>query len=278
MNEKVNRSAGRIPVTDHLLETSDDGVVTLTMNRPERRNALSPQMMEALRESVPRLAADADVRVIVLTGAGGAFCAGGDVKGMAERNQGPPLNMEQRVQSLRSGMEVSRILHEMPKPTIAMIRGPAAGAGFSLALACDMRIASDNARVTTAFAKVGFSGDYGGSYFLPHIVGAAKARELYFTADILEADEALKLGIFNKVVADSDLEEETGRLARQLADGPSVAYGYMKRNLNATEKGASLGEVFDLEAMHMTRTGLTEDHKEAARAFTEKRKPEFKGR
>jgi 2-(1,2-epoxy-1,2-dihydrophenyl)acetyl-CoA isomerase len=264
----------------HLLERIEDGVAVLTMNRPESLNALSPPMMAALREAVPRLALDPAVRVIVLTGAGRGFCAGGDVKGMAARADatGPPPSMEARVHGLREGMEVSRWLHEMPKPTIAMVRGPAAGAGLSLALACDLRIASDTARFTTAFAKVGFSGDYGGSYFLPKLVGAAKARELYFTADVLSAQQALELGIANRVVPDAELEAEAMGLARRLAQGPAVAYGYMKRNLNATEAGASLEEVFDLEAWNMTRTGQTEDHKEAARAFVEKRQPTFQGR
>jgi 2-(1,2-epoxy-1,2-dihydrophenyl)acetyl-CoA isomerase len=264
----------------HLVERVEDGVATLTMNRPESMNALSPTMMGGLREAVPRLAHDPEVRVIVLTGAGRAFCAGGDVKGMAARADatGPPPSMEERAHGLREGMEVSRWLHEMPKPTIAMIRGAAAGAGLSLALACDLRVASDNARFTTAFAKVGFSGDYGGSYFLPKLVGAAKARELYFTADMLSAQQALALGIVNRVVPDAELEAETMALARRLAQGPAVAYGYMKRNLNATEAGASLDEVFDLEAWNMTRTGQTEDHKEAARAFVEKRQPKFVGR
>jgi 2-(1,2-epoxy-1,2-dihydrophenyl)acetyl-CoA isomerase len=264
----------------HLLEKIEAGVAVLTMNRPESLNALSGSMMSALRESVPRLAHDPGVRVIVLTGAGRGFCAGGDVKGMAARadDTGPPPSLEARAHGLREGMEVSRWLHEMPKPTIAMVRGPAAGAGLSLALACDLRIASDTARFTTAFAKVGFSGDYGGSYFLPKLVGAAKARELYFTADVFNAEEALELGIVNRIVADAQLEAETMALARRLAQGPAVAYGYMKRNLNATEAGASLEEVFDLEAWNMTRTGQTDDHKEAARAFVEKRQPTFQGR
>jgi 2-(1,2-epoxy-1,2-dihydrophenyl)acetyl-CoA isomerase len=264
----------------HLLETIDDGVALLTLNRPESLNALSGEMMAGLREAVPRLSADPAVRVVVLTGAGRGFCAGGDVKGMAQRNasEGPALSLEARAHGLRTGMEVSRQLHEMPKPTIAMVRGPAAGAGMSLALACDLRIASESARFTTAFAKVGFSGDYGGSYFLPKLVGTAKAKELYFTATLIEAQTALEMGIVNRVVSNDELEDETMALARQLAAGPAVAYGYMKRNLNATEDGASIGEVFDLEAWHMTRTGMTEDHKEAARAFVEKRQPTFHGR
>ncbi|MEE2776386.1 MAG: enoyl-CoA hydratase [Acidobacteriota bacterium] len=264
----------------HLLESADNGVVTLTMNRPESLNALSPSMMAALTETVPRLATDAECKVVVLTGAGRGFCAGGDVKGMASRADatGPAPSMEERAHGLREGMEVSRILHEMPKPTIAMMRGPAAGAGLSLALACDMRIVSESARFTTAFAKVGFSGDYGSSYFLPQLVGAAKAKELFFTADVIEADEALRLGIVNRIVADDQLESETRAFADQLAGGPTVAYRYIKKNLNAALAGSSIGDVFDLEAWNMTRTGQTDDHKEAAKAFVEKRKPTFSGR
>jgi 2-(1,2-epoxy-1,2-dihydrophenyl)acetyl-CoA isomerase len=265
-------------MTDHLIETAEEGVVTLTMNRPQSLNALSGPMMSAMAEALPRLATDPEVRVVILTGAGKGFCAGGDVKGMAQRGEGPAPSLEARVQSVRQGMEISRWLHEMPKPTIAMIGGAAAGAGLSLALACDLRVASEEARFTTAFAKVGFSGDYGSSYFLPQLVGAAKARELFFTADILDASQAQALGLVNRVVPPAELQTETDKLARQLAAGPAVAYGYMKKNLNATAAGAGLREVFDLEASHMVRTGMTEDHREAAKAFVEKRKPVFKGR
>jgi 2-(1,2-epoxy-1,2-dihydrophenyl)acetyl-CoA isomerase len=158
-----------------------------------------------------------------------------------------------------------------------MVRGAAAGAGLSLALACDMRVAGDSARFTTAFARVGYSGDFGGSFYLTRLVGTAKARELYFTADIVDAQQALALGLVNRVVADGRLEEETLALASRLARGPRIAYRYMKRNMNAAESGA-LGELLDLEAWHHTRCGLTEDHREAARAFVDKREPVFRGR
>jgi 2-(1,2-epoxy-1,2-dihydrophenyl)acetyl-CoA isomerase len=174
-------------------------------------------------------------------------------------------------------MEVSRWLHEMPKPTIAMVRGAAAGAGLSLALACDMRIASDSSKYGTAFARVGYSGDFGGSYFLTQLVGTAKARELYLTADLVDAQQALALGMVNRVVPDAMLETETMALATRLAKGPSVAYRYMKRNLNAAESGG-LKDVLDLEAWGHTRSGMTEDWREATRAFVEKREPVFKGR
>ena len=158
-----------------LLESIDNGVVTLTMNRPEALNALTPEMLDDLSNAMARLAADPEVRVIVLTGAGHGFCAGGDVKNMDARSDSDePLS--ERIRSLRQRMEVSRLLHETPKPTIAMMRGPAAGAGMSLALACDLRIASETAKITTAFARVGLSGDFGGSYFL--IVQVCRLRRI----------------------------------------------------------------------------------------------------
>jgi 2-(1,2-epoxy-1,2-dihydrophenyl)acetyl-CoA isomerase len=260
-----------------LLEQVKDGVAVLTLNRPDRLNAMSRPMLDALLEALPRLAEDPEIGVVVLTGAGRGFCAGGDVKAMAEGNELGGQTMEEKAQALRSRMETSRWLHEMPKPTIAMMRGPAAGAGLSLAMACDMRIASDTVRLGTAFARVGYSGDFGGSYYLTQLVGTAKARELYFTADLLDAQQALGLGLVNRVVADARLEEETMALASRLARGPRVAYRYMKRNMNAAES-ASLKEMLDLEAWNHTRTGMTEDHREAARAFVEKREPQFKGR
>jgi len=196
---------------------------------------------------------------------------------MAEGREFGGDTLEEKAQELRAKMEVSRWLHEMPKPTIAMMRGPAAGAGLSLAMACDLRVASDTVKLGTAFARVGYSGDFGGSYYLTQLVGTAKARELYFTADLLDAQQALGLGLVNRVVEDARLEEETMALASRLARGPRVAYRYMKRNMNAAES-ASLKEMLDLEAWNHTRTGMTEDHREAARAFVEKREPQFKGR
>ena len=264
-------------MTTDLLETVKDGVAVLTLNRPDRLNAMSRPMLDALLEALPRLAEDPAVGVVVLTGAGRGFCAGGDVKAMAEGNELGGQTMEEKAQALRARMETSRWLHEMPKPTIAMLRGPAAGAGLSLAMACDMRIASDTARLGTAFARVGYSGDFGGSYYLTQLVGTAKARELYFTADLLDAQQALGLGLVNRVVPDARLEEEAMALASRLARGPRVAFRYMKRNMNAAES-ASLKDMLDLEAWHHTRTGMTEDHREAARAFVEKREPQFKGR
>ena len=258
-----------------LLENVEDGIATLTFNRPERMNALSTPIMEGLLHGLPRLAGDPAVRVIVLTGAGRAFCAGGDVKSMAEG--GEQRSAAEATARLRSHMEVSRILHELPKPTIAMVNGPAAGAGLALALACDLRIAGASARLVTAFVRVGFSGDFGGSYFLTKLVGTAKARELYFTGRPVDANEALSLGLVNRVVADEELRDTTMELARSLAHGPTIALSLMKRNMNCAESDG-LAELLDMEAAHQVQTGRTEDHREAARAFVEKRAPVFVGR
>ena len=258
-----------------LIETVIDRIATLTLNRPDRLNALSTPMLDGLLEALPRLAADPDIAVVVLTGAGRGFCAGGDVKSMAEGTS--QLNLEDAVQRLRSRMEVSRLLHEIPKPTIAMVNGPAAGAGLAMALACDLRVASESARFITAFAKVGFSGDFGGSYFLSKLVGTGKARELYFTGEAVDAGQALALGMVNSVVPDFELLEATTALAQRLAHGPGIALGLMKQNFNAAETG-TLSQLLDLEALHQVRTARTEDHLEAARAFVAKRPPLFKGR
>ena len=265
-------------MTQELLESIDKGIATLTMNRPQARNALTREMMAALSEALPRLAANPAVRLVILTGAGGAFCSGGDVKGFAKRAAGATAEMsfDQKVTDLRARMDVSRWLHEMPKPTLAVIPGPAAGAGLSLALACDMRIAADDAKLTTAFSRIGVSGDFGGSFFLNHLVGAATARELYFSGRVVRGDEAQKMGMVNRAVPAAQLVDAAGAWAAELAALPTVAIGYMKRNLNLGLR-ASLADVLDAEAIHMIRTFETDDHKGAAAAFVEKRAPQFKG-
>ncbi len=269
-------------MTQELLETIEGGVATLTMNRPDARNALTPEMMQGLASALPRLAADPAVRVVVLTGAGRAFCSGGDVKRFAEAAKGKggaasALSFDQKVNDLRMRMDVVRHLHEMPKPTLAVIPGPAAGAGLSLALACDMRICADDAKLTTAFSKVGLSGDFGGSYFLTHLVGAGLARELYFTARLVSAAEALQVGMVNRVAPFAELAQAAAAYAQELASLPTVAVGYMKKNLNLAMRG-SLGDLLDSEAIHMISSFNTEDHRGAAIAFVEKRAPVFSGR
>ncbi|WP_338830265.1 enoyl-CoA hydratase [Bradyrhizobium sp. 27S5] len=257
-----------------VLQSLDQGLLTITMNRPERRNALNPDMTRGLVEAARRAQDDTDVRAVLIRGAGGTFCVGGDVKSMAEGRA--PLPFEAKMANLRRGMEVSRILHQMPKPVVAQLDGAAAGAGLSIALSCDLRVASASCKITTAFAKVGFSGDYGGTYFLTKMLGSAKARELYLMSPVLSAQEAYNLGMVSKVVPDADIEAEALELARSLAQGPSVTLGYIKRNINNAET-MTLEACFDGEAIHHTRTGDTADHKEAAKAFVEKRKPTFQG-
>ena len=258
-----------------LLERTEHGVTTLTLNRPERLNALSPAMTAALKEALERLATDHDCGAVVIAGAGRGWCAGGDVKTMAAR--GRDQTFEDRIEGLRHAHQLPLLIRTLPKIVIAAINGPVAGAGLGLALACDLRIAGKSARFGTAFAKIGYSGDYGGSWSLTRLVGTAKARELYFTADLIDAEEAGRLGIVNRVVGDDELATETMALARRLADGPRVALGYMKKNLFAAET-EPFQTVLDLEAEHQARCAFTEDHKEAVAAFNEKRRPAFKGR
>ena len=257
-----------------LLCSVEERVAVVTLNRPEARNALTVELREALRRLIPALGADDGVGCVVLTGAGGAFCAGGDTKLMAE---GPRPSLTERVRQLRREHEVPASIHALPMPVIASLPGPAAGAGLSLALACDLRIAAESAFVTTSFARLGLSGDYGGSWFLTRLVGTAKARELYFTADRVDARTCERLGLVNRVVPDAELEAQTRSLARRIAAGPPIAHRYMKDNLNRA-LSADLQSCLDLEAERMVQGALTEDYREAVRAYVEKRPPVFRGK
>jgi 2-(1,2-epoxy-1,2-dihydrophenyl)acetyl-CoA isomerase len=263
-----------------LIEAIDGGVATLTLSRPESMNALTDPLYDALLEALPRLADDMSIGAVVLTGAGRAFCAGGDVKSMIAKATagGADMTIEAMAQDLRRRTEISRFLHEMPKPTIAMVNGAATGAGMAIALACDLRIAGEAARFGTAFARVGLPGDFGGTWFLTQLVGPAKARELYLLAEPIDAATALALGIVNRVVPDAELGAAAGALARRLADGPRLAHRYMKASLNAALRGVTLSETLEIEAFGTARARATEDHQEAIRAFVEKRPPVFKGR
>jgi enoyl-CoA hydratase/carnithine racemase len=264
--------------TDQLLCRLEARVATITLNRPDKRNALSDELTPALREILLTLEADPRVGCVVITGAGKAFCAGGDVSGMGDsRAKGPRPKLEDAVRNLQHRQDTLTLrLRELAKPTIASLPGPAAGAGLSIALACDLRIAAESAFVTTAFANIGLSGDYGGSWLLTQLVGTAKAKELYFTAARVSAAECLRIGLVNRVVADDQLAEETRSLAEQIADGPPIALRYMKENLNRAAT-ANLKTCLDLEADRLVRCTQTEDHREAVRAFLEKRAPQFKG-
>ncbi len=267
--------------SEHLqAEVDDGGVAVITMNRPERRNALTDGMLTGLASTLVEVETADDVRCVVLTGAGGAFCAGGDVKGFAEGDGagGGGSSWDAGVHKQRlSHRNTAGALFNMPKPTIAALPGPAAGAGLSLALACDLRVAVDTAIITTAFARVGLAGDYGGTWFLTQLVGPAKAKELYFLPDRMDMTTAAELGIVNTVATADDYEDAWTSMAARLAAGPPIAYRYMKENINRSVAG-DLATTLDLEATHHRHTGITKDHKEASQAFVDKREPSFEGR
>lgn len=263
--------------TDQLLCRVEDHVATLMFNRPEHRNALGDIVTPALREMLRVLEADADVRAVVLTGAGKAFCAGGDVKGMggSAPDERP---LDDRIRELQHRQQTLTLrLRELSKPTIAALPGAAAGAGMSIALACDLRIGSASAFYAPGFGRIGLSGDYGGSWLLTQLVGPAKAKEIYFTGRRVQAEEALALGLLNEVVADGDLMARTAELAGQIARGPPLAIRYMKQNINRAAE-ADFRTCLDWEADRLVRVAQTQDHREAVRAFIEKRAPVFQGR
>ena len=266
--------------TDHLLADLTGGILTLTFNRPEARNALSSELLQALGSQLADGEINPEVRCVVITGTGAAFCAGGDVKAMSETNSnGAKSTLDTLIQRQRLNQRAtSGRLYKMPKPTLAVLPGPAAGAGLSIALACDLRIMSSTAFMTTAFAKVGFAGDYGGSLFMSQLVGTAKARELYFLSDRISAKEAKDLGLTNWVVEPEVLQESAVDIAQKLANGPTVAYSYMKENLARALTSADVHDCLDLEASHHIHCGGTDDHKNAVEAFIEKRAPVFEGR
>ncbi len=269
--------------SDDLLARVEGNVGIITFNRPERRNALSNGIYEGFAAALPDLAADPTVSVVMVTGNGGAFCAGGDVKGMHEANnadgarEGQPAGIEERLAFLRMRQrQLSLALHEFPKPVIAALPGAAAGAGLSIALAADIRLAAERAIVVTAFANVGASGDFGGSWFLTQLVGTAKAKELYFTSPRLSAEEALDLGIVNQVLPDDGFDQAALAWCQGMAERAPIALRYMKENLNRALH-ADLATALDAEAAAMVRTMGTADHREAAAAFVEKRRPNFTG-
>ena len=271
--------------TDDLLAHVDGNVGVITFNRPERRNALSNEMYDGFHVALPALADNPLVHVVMVTGAGGAFCAGGDVKGMNESHQKGadavhPMgdDPESRAHGLAERQRwVSLAIHRFPKPVVAALPGAAAGAGMSIALACDLRLAAERAIVVPAFVNVGGSGDFGGSWFLTQLVGTAKAKELYFTSPRLSSGDALELGIVNQVLADDGFEQAAMEWCRSLAERAPVALRYMKQNLNRAIT-CDLETALDAEAVAMVRTMSTADHREAAAAFVEKRTPVFTGR
>jgi 2-(1,2-epoxy-1,2-dihydrophenyl)acetyl-CoA isomerase len=262
--------------TNHLLVEVKDGIAVMTFNRPERLNALSREMIEASIATLERLAVDPAVGCIVVTGAERGFCAGGDVTAM-NAGSGGELTFEQKLDRQRAGHRLSGLLYSIPKVTIAAVNGAAAGAGLSIALACDLRIASDKAKFTTAFAKVGFGGDFGITWPLTRLLGEAKAKELLFLSDVLTAAQAEALGLVNRVVPPEQLMSVAREMAGRIARGPQVSYRYMKENVRLASQDDYL-TMLDREAWTHLRCGETDDHREGARAFVEKREPQFKGR
>jgi 2-(1,2-epoxy-1,2-dihydrophenyl)acetyl-CoA isomerase len=254
----------------------EDRVATVTLNRPERRNAMSPELLAELLASLERVADDDDVRAVVLTGAGDAFCVGGDLQAFA-RGDSNGASLDERVAGLRESVRCSELLREMPKPTIAAINGAVAGAGLSLACAADVRIASRSAVFRTAFLSAGLSGDFGGTWTIPRLVGEAKARELYLLNRKLDAEEALRIGLVAELVDADSLTDRIATLARELAAQAPLAVAGIKANLNDSPD-VSFAEQLDRESKRHVSLGRSEDSAEAARAFLEKRAPVFHGR
>ncbi len=269
--------------TDQLLCELADGVATITLNRPDKRNALSDELTPALRQTLLTVEADPAVRCVILTGAGRAFCAGGDVSGMgsgaaAATAGAPQPTLDDAIRKLQHRQETLTLrLWDLAKPTIAALPGAAAGAGMCIALACDLRIAAKGAFITTAFANIGLSGDYGGSWLLTQLVGVARAKQLYFTGRRVGADEGLALGLFDEVVDDDALQARARQLASTIAAGPPIALRHMKENLNRALT-VDLRTALALEADRMVRCAGTEDHREAVQAFIGKRQAVFTGR
>ncbi|UPK06458.1 enoyl-CoA hydratase-related protein [Bradyrhizobium sp. 170] len=261
--------------TGELLCEIRDGVALITLNRPEARNALSDQLTPALRRMIRQCGDDFDVRALLITGAGAAFCAGGDVKGMGSNAAKGETPIDERIADLRIKQRtLTGALVGLRKPTIAALPGPAAGAGLALALACDIRIAAESAVMTTGYARIGLTGDYGIAWLLTRLVGTSRARELMFLSERIDARRCETLGLVNRVVADAELREVAFALARSLAEGPLQAYAGMKDNLDHALT-ADLLDSLDQEAEYMVRSSRTTDHKEAVRAFIDKRKAVF---
>ena len=266
------------------VELSREGrVATVTLNRPQARNAVTRDMWATIRDHLIELSDDEGVGVVVLTGAATegekqAFCAGGDVKDMAARLTGERTHtLDEEAGYIREIVEASRLLHEMPKVTIAAINGAAAGAGLSLAFACDLRIMVDDAKLTTAFANIALSGDFGGGWFLARIVGEAKARELFFLAPTLSGEEAERIGLVNRAVPRGEFDATVREMSERIASGPTSILARMKANFSDAAT-MPLADYLAPEARRMAESFRTQDHREAAMAFVEKRAPQFKGK
>ena len=263
--------------TSELICIVRNGVAVITLNRPDARNALSDSLTPALRRMIRERGDDPTVGALVITGAGNAFCSGGDVKGMGDKRVKLDKTFEDRVADLRMRQRLlTGVLVEVRKPTIAALPGAAIGAGLAIALACDLRIGAASAFLSTGYARVGLPGDYGIAWLLTRAVGPARARELMFTGERVDAERCERIGLINRVVPDAQLMESALTLAKSLADGPRLALAAMKDNLDDAMH-VDFATARDREAERMIRISLSADHREAVRAFTEKRSPTFIG-
>lgn len=263
--------------TEELLCSLRDRVAVITLNRPQARNSLSDNLTPALRTMIKVCGEDPNVGAIVITGAGTAFCAGGDVKGMGGNSKKQTWSFDQKVEDLQDRQRrLTGALVSVRKPTIAALPGAAAGAGLSLALACDIRIAAESAFVSTGYMRVGLSGDYGIAWLLTRLVGTGRARELMFLSEKIDAKRCEAIGLVNRVVPDDKLQDEAFAMAKAMAEGPAIALRYMKNNLDEAT-AFDFNTALDHEAERLVRAASTADHKEAVQAFIGKRKPVFKG-
>jgi enoyl-CoA hydratase/carnithine racemase len=259
----------------HIDIAEDNGITTITLNRPEKLNALAGHMRRDLAEALEVAGAERNIHVVVITGAGRAFCSGGDVAAMADMIERQDADEFSRL--LGSARRVVTAIRQMTKPVIASINGPAFGAGFNLALACDLRIASTTATFSQSFAKVGLHPDWGGTYFLPRVLTPNKACEMFFLGETMNADEALRLGVVNYVVQPAELEAETLKLAERLRNSPAIALAAAKQAVYMSQ-AAELEEMLRYETEAQMRCFESLDGAEGVRAFLEKREPKFTGR
>ena len=262
-------------MNEHLLVTEDSGILTITLNRPDKLNAFVGHMRRDLAETLEEAGSNRSVRVVVITGAGRAFCAGGDISFMAELMERE--DSEEFARILGAGRRVILGIREMTKPVIAAVNGPASGAGCNLALACDLRIASTEATFSQSFLRVGLHPDWGGTYLLPRLVTPNKACELFFLGEVINSEQAERLSIVNQVVAPADLENATRQLAERLRAAPPIAMAAAKQAVYMSQ-AADLDQMLRYETEAQLRCFESEDGREGIRAFIEKREPRFTGR
>ena len=263
--------------TEQLLAQINQNVGIITLNRPESRNALSDKLTPALRSTIKEFDTNREVHSLLITGAGKSFCAGGDVKSMSQGGIGPNLSREEAIVDLQEKqLTLTGALYNFTKPSIAALPGPAAGAGLSIALACDIRYVSSNAFAIAGYGRIALSGDYGITWLLSKTVGLSKAKELMFTNDKISAEEGLRIGLFNRIVEEKELYEAAFNTAQNMTQFSPLALTYMKKNINKTNEINFL-EALDNEASALISTSRSNYHKEGVEAFIEKRKPSFKG-